>query len=130
MHRADRNLAGPGLQVVVEHRRGQLGTLTPLAAVRALDPDPQPGVSIYKHQRRFAATITAVCGEFRREGILVDYRGCFSGGGLPEGEVVLMLHPWVKDGPSLKRGPEPLPLGMFTLGCAIPLAVELTLPQR
>ncbi len=108
------------------------GTVGPLADVLNLDPDYDPKArrNIYDHQRRYGATITAVSGSYRREGILLDHQGRFTMQGLPPGPVELALSLWRRVGDSRQRIPDPLPLGTLAADPAKPLVVDLKLPKR
>jgi hypothetical protein len=138
-------LSGPGVRTVVraadltkgdavptiavERGATLLGSLGPVAALRALDPEREVRPSIYSYHSWSAPTLTVVSGADRREGIRIDQQGRFRCDGLPPGPVELQLRHWQKVGQSRRLVEPPLVLGSWTLRVDAPQSVDLQLPE-
>jgi hypothetical protein len=118
--------------IAVERGATLLGSLGPVAALRALDPDRRADQrpSIYSYHSWFAPTLTVVFGadHQRWEGIRLDQEGRFRCDGLPPGPVELQLRYRQKDGNRRPLVEPPLVLGSWTLRTDAPQSVELQLP--
>jgi len=123
---------GKPLALAIEHGATLLGSIGPLAALRALDPDraADAGPSIYAYHSWSAPTLTVVHsgGRETREGVRIDPQGRFRIDGLPPGPVELQLRLWQKDKQSRRRVEPPTVLGTWTLRLDAPQSVELQLP--
>jgi len=120
------------LPVVAERGATLLGSLGPLAALRALDPEfmPEAKASIYSYHSRSLPTLTIVGadGKERREGIRIDHQGRFRCDGLPPGPVELRLGHFERVKEGSRPAAKSVVLGKCTLRVDAPQSVELQLP--
>ncbi|MCA8964792.1 MAG: hypothetical protein H6838_05585 [Planctomycetes bacterium] len=125
--------AWPGAAVEVAVAAGAVltGSITPVDALFALDPDDareRARKSIYSYQRRFAPRLIVEAGGAHEA--RVDLHGHFEITGLPPGVARVRLGRWTKNGNSYHREETLLDLGTFELTPGPPTEVKLQVPAE
>jgi hypothetical protein len=109
-----------------------LGTIGPLAALHALDPERagQRGSPVYKYHSATGPTLTFVPADptQRREGVRIDTAGRFRCDGLPPGPVEVLLTAGLSGHVHARDGAPPRTLGTFVVKLGEPHRVTLEVP--